>query len=791
MKSRSKLYPNDIEGRLGFNEIRDMLSSYCLTDTGKQWVQKLSWSNHYESLARHLRQTEEMLNLLREAVVPPLAELSDLEPLLDKFKVEGRYLLPEELLELMRALLIMRDLRAFVSEHEEHLPEITKLLADLEQQPDLLRSIQQVIDDRGEVRITASKELEELHWKAEGIRKGLEKRAQQIFNQARKAGHTEDTGPSIRDGRIVIPMLSEHRRKLRGVVLDESAQGRLVYVEPSELVELNNDLRELEMNIRREIQRVLRNLSAKIAPHRELFAAYNERIGRIDFIYARGRLGLELDARVPELQEETAVEWVNARHPLLLLHHRQLHKEVVPLNAALHPSQRILVISGPNAGGKSVCLKSFALLQYMFQCGLPVPCEEGSKAGIFKDLMVDIGDNQSIDNDLSSYTSHLQAMKFFADHVSERSLFCIDELGSGTDPQLGGPIAEGVLKWLNKRKAMGVVTTHFSSIKQFTGKQEGMKNASMAYDVEHLKPLYQLRIGTPGSSYAFEVADQIGLQLGIMKYARQHSPAKQQRVEELLTRLEKERTDLEFQREVLDQKEADLDRLLNDYKSLKEELKSSKKEILQQARDKASRTLFDANRRLEESLKQMRKEEKDKHRQMKEQLQKEEQQLKKAFESEEEEEVQHEYAEGDLVTLKGQQQSGVITSLKKKKAWVDFGGIQTVVQVTQLQPLKQSAQINKVKQVVHGIDLVSRQRSFSTEMDVRGQKAEDVLRELEQRIDNAVILGFNRLRIIHGKGHGILRKLIREHFRKHPFVERMEYENDEQGGEGVSIVYLK
>lgn len=784
------MYPSDLERVIGFSEIRNMLRELCLTEQGKVRVDKMNFSRNPVQIRLWLDQSAEMLLLQRQGQILPLAELEDLRPVMEKLNIEGYYFFAEELLLIRKSLQVMLDLRRFIAERPELCHQLTELIAPASVTPEPMRLIDRVIDQEGKIRFNASRDLEEIHWNIEGINKQLEKKGQQLYQQAKKAGYTEETGLTIRDGRIVLPVLSEFRRKIRGIVMDESAQGRIAYIEPEELIELNNDLRELEMKRRREIERILREVTKALLPHREFLEEQNQLIGIIDFLNAKGRLGVELEAEVPELLPEPELDWKEARHPLLLLHHRKLGRKVVPLQINLNQEQRIVVISGPNAGGKSVCLKTVSLLQYMVQCGLPVTCSGESKVGVFRDIMVDIGDNQSIDNDLSSYTSHLQAMKHFAAHAGPSVLFCIDELGSGTDPQLGGPIAEGVLHWLNRKRAIGVVTTHFSSIKQFTGKQKGMVNAAMAYDVEALLPLYQLRIGSPGSSYAFEVAAQIGLQDAIVQYARKHSPVKQQQVEQLLTQLEKEKADLEFHKEVLQQKDAHLQHMLKSYEQLKDELKQSKKEILEQARQKASKTVEEANRRIEESLRQMRQEEKEKVKLAREQIKQEKDKLNEVF-REEKDDTEYTFQEGDLVVIRGQQTPGKVTSVKKNKVWVDFNGINSVVQLENLRPVTESIGVSKVKKVVQGIDLISRQKSFSPELDVRGKRGEEVVKELEQMMDSAVILGFNRLRVIHGKGNGILKKLIREYFRNHPFIAGIHYEHEDLGGEGVSIIELR
>ncbi|MEJ2005575.1 MAG: Smr/MutS family protein, partial [Cyclobacteriaceae bacterium] len=595
-------------------------------------------------------------------------------------------------------------------------------------------------------------------------------------------------------GRLVIPVLAEYKRRIKGFIHDESATGQTVYLEPAQVLESNNEIRELEYAEKREIIRVLTDLTDRLRPHIKTLTALSDLLGTFDFIRSRARLARTLKAVKPSCKGKPIMDLVEARHPLLTLNYGESGKKVVPVSLQLDDSSRIMVISGPNAGGKSVALKTVGLMQYMWQCGLLVPVDEQSTIGIFNDIFIDIGDEQSIENDLSTYSSHLTLMKNFMANAAEHSLVLIDEFGTGTDPQFGGAIAEAILKELLELRSRGVITTHYSNIKTFAEKNKGLMNGAMKYDVEHLEPLYELQPGIPGSSFSFEVARKIGLPDAIIAHARDLVGQKQVNVDELILKLEKQEQEIRERDRVLKEREAETARLEAKYRKLSEELETNKKEIITKAKEEASDLLRQTNREIEKTIRHIKenKAQKEETQKIRGRLEALKEKVKPGQKMPDR--VPEELEEGDMVRLMGKDVTGEVLSVRGKKVEVQVGALKTIVKKNQLEKISKTearSQQRGRSSVRSNVDMNQRLSGFSHTLDVRGKRALEALSAVTRFIDDAVLFSANEVRILHGKGDGILRKAIRENLRGNPQVGDVRDEHVERGGAGISVVSLK
>jgi DNA mismatch repair protein MutS2 len=515
------IYPEHFEEKIGFDRIRAMLLSKCLSSMGKEWVEDMHFRQQFEVISVQLGEVNEFLRIIREMENFPASHFFDLRSALNKIKVEGRFLEPEELFDLKRSLESARAIVQFFKKQEDAVfPLLKKKTERVQIFPYIYDQIDTIINKFGKIRDNASPGLAQIRKNIVLLQANMTKRLHAILKQAQKDGLAEeDASVSIRDGRAVIPIPTSNKRKIKGIVYDESGTGKTSYVEPNEIVEINNEIRELEYAERREIVRILTAFSNHIRPYlNDLLYTYDF-LGEIDFIRSKAILAAEFNAILPEMQDTPLLQWQKAVHPLLQQALKRENRNIVPLNIHLDHDNHILLISGPNAGGKSVCLKTVGLLQYMLQSGMLIPLGEGSKTGIFEQIFIDIGDEQSLENDLSTYSSHLLNMKHFVKNSNENTLILIDEFGTGTEPMLGGAIAEALLDSLNKQRCFGVITTHYTNLKHFATSAPGIINGAMLYDAQHMNPLFQLEIGKPGSSFAFEIARKIGLPEAILENA--------------------------------------------------------------------------------------------------------------------------------------------------------------------------------------------------------------------------------------------------------------------------------
>src|ERR1700712_4247929 len=570
------LYPENSIDKLGFTEVKELKKAHCLSIMGQQMVDKIQVMSNYDLISKFLSQAHEFKNILQNDAVLPIHHFFDIKSLANKARLEGAFLTEEEFFQVQASLSTVFAVIAYFNEREGQYPNLEALFEHLPIEKAIVKKIEQVIDIKGKIRPNASRELSDI---TSGIAKAEQearKKIDQIFKSASGNSWTADGSLTVRDGRLCIPLLAENKRKLKGFIHDESASGQTVYMEPEEVFTLNNRIRDLEFERRREIVKILTALTNDLRPYVPLLLSYHSLLTKLDFVRAKALFAIDIEGEMPQVVNEAKLKLVNARHPLLFLNFKKDHKTVVPLNLQIDESARIVVVSGPNAGGKSVCMKTVGLLQIMVQAGLLIPADEASVVGVFKQFFVDIGDDQSIESDLSTYSAHLSKMKNFVENANAKSLILIDEFGTGTDPQFGGPIAEAVLESLDNKKGRGMGTTHYSNLKIFASNTEGLENASMLFDNVQMKPLYILEVGKPGSSYAFEIAQKIGLPQNVINLAKNKVGFIQKKVDTLLVDLEREKKEIFDTKIQLEKQQRQVNALITENEQLKGYLEENK-----------------------------------------------------------------------------------------------------------------------------------------------------------------------------------------------------------------------
>jgi DNA mismatch repair protein MutS2 len=797
------LYPKNIEQKLGFDKIRALLHQYCISPLGAFYVDKIRFSDDARLIEKLIRQSAEFQQILRQEGTFPAQNYIDLRSALQKAAPERAFLSEEEFFELRLSLQTIADCLLFLhSRPAELYPYLRELSSSISLDTALLQSIQQVIDERGRVRDNASEALRQIRRRLAATEGELKKKTEQILKSAKAQGFTDEkAGITVRSGRVVIPLAATHKRKIKGFIHDESDTGQTVYLEPAEILDINNEIKELENEERREIVRILTALTDQLRPHLPQLSKAYYFLGMMDFIRAKALLAEEMEATAPLFVAQPMLQWKKAKHPLLLLANKAQGKKVVPLDLELHEKQRILVISGPNAGGKSIALKTVGLLQYMFQCGLLVPMQDYSQMGLFKHIFIDIGDEQSLENDLSTYSSHLTNMRQFVNYAQEESLFLIDEFGTGTEPRLGGAVAEAVLEALYEKGAYGVVNTHYGNLKLFAQNKKGIANAAMRFDVENLEPLYSLEIGQAGSSFAFEIAQKIGLPKKILAKAKEKLGDKEVNFDKVLRELEQEKKLLTEQNTRLRVQMLENERLMQEYQAKNEQLSKEKKAILDTAKLEAKQLLKEANQKIEETIKGIKEQQAEKSatKQIRQSLESFEEKLQVEnlpLPEEESEEIvilEGEIKVGDWVRIKGQNTLGEVLELRSKEVEILIGDLKSIIKLNRLEKISRKVAKKERQAAVKriGMNINEKAANFSFQLDLRGRRGEEALQEVDSFIDNAILVGFPELRIVHGKGDGILRKLIREKLREYAQVASFADEHADRGGAGVTIVKMK
>jgi DNA mismatch repair protein MutS2 len=788
------LYPENCQERLGFNEIRQMVHQHCLSTMGQALVAKMQVMTKFDHINKFLRQTSEFKSILENQEPLQISTFFDIKVLADKIRVEGTYLMEDELFQIYASLQTVFSVLRFFDERKEIYPNLEALFEHLPIEKDILKKIETVLDPKGKMKPNASATLQEI---TTAIAKGeqeVRKRMDSIYRMAVGKNWVADGSLTIRDGRMCIPILAENKRKLKGFIHDESASGQTVYLEPEEVFTLNNQLRDLEFDRRREIIKILIALTSALRPYTPLLLSYHGFLTKLDFVRAKALFAIDIDANMPVLLKDPKTKLVNARHPLLLLSFAAEKKTVVPLNIYINENLRIVLVSGPNAGGKSVCMKTVGLLQMMLQTGLLVPVDERSEMGIFDKIFADIGDDQSIESDLSTYSAHLTKMRYFVAHASPKTLVLIDEFGTGTDPQFGGPMAEAVLEVLNNKKVRGVITTHYSNLKLFAGHTNGLENASMLFDNSKMKPLYILDLGKPGSSYAFEIAQNIGLQPEVLNLAKQKTGTNQNSIDSLLVDLEKEKRQIHETKILLANQQNKAKNLVAENEKLKAFLEENKKVLIKEAKLEAQNIIRDANKLVENTIATIKEKQADKivTKELRKDLQKS---LAKNEVKEERKPVvkidDSTIEVGDWVQLVNTETSGQVLEINRDNLVLALGDLRSVVKKNRVQKISN----RQAKKVVQSNSFSGRMSeaitNFKPELDLRGMRGENALQEVENYLDKAIMLGFPSIKLIHGKGDGILRKLIRDYLKKYIEVTKVEDEHADRGGDGITYVYLK
>jgi DNA mismatch repair protein MutS2 len=821
------VYPENFEIKIGFDRIRNLLKESCISPMGLEKVDNLRVIDDFNSLSKDLSATYEFQQILTFEDYFPSEHYYKISDCLEKMRVIGSFPEVQEIFDLRRSLETVRTILSFFkTKSETKYPVLREMSSSVKTYPYVLDAIDRIIDKRGVVKDNASSKLKEI--RSELISKGIlvTKRLNAILRQAQADGIVDqDTVASMRNGRGVIPVGVYDKRKIRGLIHDQSASGKTVFIEPEEIVEINNDIVELEYEERREIVRILTAFADDIRPYIDDLTGSDLFLGEIDFIRSKALLGNHLNSIKPGLNDKPLLLWRKAIHPLLSISFEKTPgRKVVPLDMVLDGKNRILLISGPNAGGKSVCLKTVGLLQYMLQCGLTVPVAEGTEAGIFKNILIDIGDEQSIDNDLSTYSSHLINMKYFVRNGDEKTLILIDEFGTGTEPMLGGAIAEAILGELNDKKVFGVITTHYTNLKHFASLTDGIINGAMAFDNHLMQPLFQLLIGKPGSSFAFEIARKIGLPENILDAASSKAGVKNINYDRHLKDIARDKRYWETKRQSIRQQEKRLEELMAEYEKELSGAKTMRKEIISKAKDEAQQLLKDSNKVIENTIRQIKESqaEKEKTKDVRQQLEefkniveeepkpvqtgieekmaildsrvKKIQKQKAPKEEKVETKKDKPLKPGDAVRMTDTQAAGEIVAIKDKMVQVETGNLRIFVPLDRVERISGS-ELRKSLRANHVIrendpGIVQRNINFRPEIDLRGVRGEEAINQVRDLIDNALIVRHRHLRILHGKGNGILRQLIREYLSTVDVVKTFRDEHVEFGGSGITVVEM-
>ncbi|MEO7991915.1 MAG: Smr/MutS family protein [Chryseolinea sp.] len=786
------IYPGVFEEKLGFDQIRAKLKQYCLSTAGEAWVDRMAFSVNTDFIAILLKQNLEFRQILEKAETFPAQHFYDPSDWFQRIRLEGNWLEADEFLKFAYALETIQSCKQFLDKAKEIYPELYRLAEPVAITNNLRQLILTKIDDKSQVKDSASPTLGQVRKKLRDEQIRLRKLADQIFrNAVEEKWVPEGALPTIRDGRLVIPILAENKRRLKGFILDESATGQTVFLEPTEMLDANNEIRDLEHAEKREVIRILKELTDALRLELPVLQTAFQFLAQLDFIRAKAKFSVEINADLPILEHKPELTWYNARHPLLYLSLKG-KRDVIPLSVELNPQDRMLLVSGPNAGGKSVCLKTVGLIQYMVQCGLLIPVSDRSRVGIFHDIFLDIGDQQSIENDLSTYSSHLRNMNVFMQSASDRSLVLMDELGSGTDPNFGGAIAESILDFLVKKRVWGIATTHYYNLKLYAGQHQGIRNAAMRFDDLKLEPLYILDIGKPGSSFALEIARKTGLPQQTLLQAEKLVGKDLAGFETLVRSLERERQELSEKVKRMEKRDVELRQALDKYQNLSTDLETRKKEIITKAKEEASNLLKSTNKEIEKTIRHIRenKAEKKETIKVRENLRSLTERVGEKPKVEPKPPVH--FKEGDRVRIIGQDSSGFILTIQGKNATVQFGEIKSLTKLEKLEKITTAVEkeINtRLKSA--GINVLEKRISFNPSLDVRGKRVDEIIGILEQFIDTAILLSQGELRILHGKGEGVLRKVIRDHLKRYKEVASIKDEHADRGGDGITLVVLK
>lgn len=832
------IYPHNFEQKIGFDQIRQLLKGKCLSTLGEERVDEMTFSDNYDEINQRLEQVVEFVRITQEEEDFPAQYFFDVRPSLKRIRVEGMYMDEQELFDLRRSLETIRDIVRFLQQSDEEeetenspYPALRELAGDILVFPQLIARIDSILDKFGKIKDNASAELLRIRRELSATTGSISRSLNSILRTAQSEGYVDkDVTPTMRDGRLVIPVAPGMKRKIRGIVHDESATGKTVFIEPAEVVEANNRIRELEGEERREIIRILTEFSATVRPQVPALLSSYEFLAEIDFIRAKALFGIDIKGLKPSFENKQIVDWFQAVHPLLQMSLAKHDKKVVPLDIILTRDKRILLISGPNAGGKSVCLKTVGLLQYMLQCGMLVSMHERSHAGIFSHIFIDIGDEQSIEDDLSTYSSHLTNMKMMLKSCNGESLILIDEFGGGTEPQIGGAIAEAVLKRFNLKGTFGVITTHYQNLKHFAEDHEGVVNGAMLYDRHEMRALFQLQIGNPGSSFAVEIARKIGLPEEVIADASEIVGSEYIQSDKYLQDIVRDKRYWETKRQNIRKREKQMEDTIARYEQEIQELERSRKEILKKAKEEAERLLQESNAKIENTIRTIKEAQAEKERTrtarqeltdfkqqvenlekaaLEEKIARKMEKLREKQERKKDKKAKQANAPetpvtpkvrpieaGDYVRIKGQTSVGQVMEISGKNAVVMFGLMKTNVKADRLErtDAPKAAPLSSKATFVSSETqdrMYEKKLNFKQDIDVRGMRGDEAIQAVTYFIDDAILVGVSRVRILHGTGTGILRTLIRQYLATVPGVAHFQDEHVQFGGAGITVVDLK
>lgn len=814
------IYPDKIEQKIGFDGVRAKISKSCLTEGGRRYCAGMSFMTSFDAVETALTATAEMLMSLQSDETVPMDGIGDIDTLLAGIRVPGTFLSVSELNMVRRVIGCVGEVAGYFSRHRSDggrpvYPVLDRLTADLVPLPAVAGTIDRCIDRFGNVKDNASRELAEIRSQLRAMSGRVNSIMRRVIANAVGQGWLDgDTTPSVRDGRLVIPVSPMNKRKINGIVHDESASGKTVFIEPAEVVEVNNRTRELEMEERREITRILILIADELRPHVDELLAASDVLSHLDFIRAKAVFASETGGHLPNLSPDVELEWYHACHPMLQFSLERQGKEIVPIDVTLTPEKRLLIISGPNAGGKSVCLKTVGTLQYMAQCGILPTLYENSHVGIFSDIFVDIGDDQSIEDDLSTYSSHLRNMKFMLARGGASSLVLIDEFGGGTEPQIGGAIAQAILRQFNDNKMWGVITTHYQNLKHFAEDTAGLVNGSMLYDRHLMQPMFKLSIGNPGSSFAIEIARKTGLPASIITEAEEIVGSDYVNLDNYLLDITRDKRYWENKRTAIRQKEKKLEQLIAQYTEDADSLRRQRREIIEDARREARQILDGSNATIERTIHEIKTAQAEKEQTLAARRKLREDRLaldrsgdtdhpllkkapknKKRSQTRPVVEKKGEIKAGDNVKLDGHGTVGTVMEIEGKNAIVSFGNLKTTVKLDRLVLTNAKADSGNKKaasfvSVSTGDAMRSRQLNFKQEIDVRGMRVDEAVQAVTYFIDDAIQFNANRVRILHGTGTGALRQYIRQYLSTLRGIASFHDEDVRLGGAGITVVEI-
>lgn len=798
------LAPTDLYRKLEFDKLLALLQDYALGSLGQERIANLEVLSDAYRIERLLQETFEYWKTLENLHHFPMAAYPDANEDIRLLGIEDYVLSLEGMRAIQRILEITRDLVEFFQKRKEAkdlYPTLLDIVRQVQWEASMLTAMQRIFDAEGNMRPDASPELQRISRLQSSKRQELQQQFQRVIQNYLGRGYLTDNIESFRNGRRVLAVPAEHKRSVRGIIHDESATGKTVFIEPEEVIGINNEIFDLEQEQKREIYRILRDLCRLLHPHQALLQQYQDLLARLDVIQAKARLAQQLKAVKPKLHAQPFYKIWHAFHPLLYLKGKREGHRVVPFEMTLKEGNRILLLSGPNAGGKSICMKAVGLLQLMVQAGMMIPVGEDSEIGIFEQFFADIGDQQSLEDELSTYSSRLKNAQHFLEFANKKTLVLIDEFGSGTDPKMGGAIAEAILRELNYKEVWGVITTHYSNLKIFAHENKGLVNGAMVFDMETLSPTYEMRMGKPGSSYAFEIAEKSGLPRHVIAYAQRKIGKEAHSFDELLVELQRERQAIQEQQTFMQEQQKQLDQLIKNYDFAHKELDFSRKKLKLQIKEQELTDTQQSQKELQKLLSELRQKEKEnldkaiertkemlqESKAQREDLTDNVQEIKRQILKTYEAEGKHkEITEGSHVRFRESGSIGIVRKIQRKEALVEIGSFQMKVPLVQLIPMDNPLEIRSEKAIK--TDIIQKQSMFEPKLDIRGMRYEDALETIQNFMDEAMMANAREVWIIHGRGTGALRKAVQGKLKEYPNIKEIRHPEYNQGGDGATIV---